>query len=104
MNGHLERVRTASKVAVQLVWDVRPDLPDSTRTARQLLLKDPGRVTETDREALHAFFRTRALATLYDTVPPQSAAGRAGARQGSQGTDRAAAPPVVRGRVRRRSC
>ncbi|MFF9351262.1 TIGR02680 family protein [Streptomyces sp. NPDC014734] len=59
MNGHLERVRTASKVAVQLVWDVRPDLPDSTRTARQLLLKDPGRVTESDREALHAFFRGR---------------------------------------------
>ncbi|MFD1310521.1 TIGR02680 family protein [Streptomyces kaempferi] len=59
MNGHLERVRTASKVAVQLVWDVRPDLPDSTRTARQLLLKDPGRVTESDREALHAFFRAR---------------------------------------------
>ncbi|MGW1669834.1 TIGR02680 family protein [Streptomyces sp. NPDC002324] len=59
MNGHLERVRTASDVAVQLVWDVRPDLPDSTRTARQLLLKDPGRVTESDREALHAFFRAR---------------------------------------------
>ncbi|WP_030542835.1 TIGR02680 family protein [Streptomyces albus] len=59
MNGHLERVRTASNVAVQLVWDVRPDLPDGTRTARQLLLKDPGRVTETDREALHAFFRAR---------------------------------------------
>ncbi|MBG0851904.1 TIGR02680 family protein [Streptomyces spinoverrucosus] len=59
MNGHLQRVRTASNVAVQLVWDVRPDLPDSTRTARQLLLKDPGRVTETDREALHAFFRAR---------------------------------------------
>ncbi|MDX3777971.1 TIGR02680 family protein [Streptomyces europaeiscabiei] len=59
MNGHLERVRTASDVAVQLVWDVRPDLPDSTRTARQLLLKDPGRITETDREALHAFFRAR---------------------------------------------
>ncbi|WP_230194425.1 SbcC/MukB-like Walker B domain-containing protein [Streptomyces coriariae] len=59
MNGHLERVRTASNVAVQLVWDVRPDLPDSTRTARQLLLKDPGRVTESDREALHDFFRAR---------------------------------------------
>ncbi|MFJ2902502.1 TIGR02680 family protein [Streptomyces sp. NPDC087212] len=59
MNGHLERVRTASHVAVQLVWDVRPDLPDSTRTARHLLLKDPGRVTESDREALHAFFRAR---------------------------------------------
>ncbi|MGV9994718.1 TIGR02680 family protein [Streptomyces sp. NPDC003374] len=59
MNGHLERVRTASNVSVQLVWDVRPDLPDGTRTARQLLLKDPGRVNETDREALHAFFRAR---------------------------------------------
>ncbi|MEV7383525.1 TIGR02680 family protein [Streptomyces lydicus] len=59
MNGHLERVRTASNVAVQLVWDVRPDLPEGTRTARQLLLKDPGRVTESDREALHVFFRAR---------------------------------------------
>ncbi|SCF76025.1 TIGR02680 family protein [Streptomyces sp. Ncost-T10-10d] len=59
MNGHLERVRTASNVAVQLVWDVRPDLPDSTRTARRLLLKDPARVTESDREALHTFFRAR---------------------------------------------
>ncbi|MFF0191144.1 TIGR02680 family protein [Streptomyces sp. NPDC005244] len=59
MNGHLQRVRTASNVAVQLVWDVRPDLPEGTRTARQLLLKDPGRVNETDRQALHAFFRAR---------------------------------------------
>ncbi|MFE3887783.1 TIGR02680 family protein [Streptomyces lydicus] len=59
MNGHLERVRTASNVAVQLVWQIRPDLPDGTRTARALLLKDPGRVTDTDREALHAFFRSR---------------------------------------------
>ncbi|MFI6085044.1 TIGR02680 family protein [Streptomyces sp. NPDC051217] len=59
MNGHLERVRTASKVAVQLVWQIHPDLPPGTRTARELLLKDPGRVTETDREALHAFFRGR---------------------------------------------
>lgn len=59
MNGHLERVRTASKVAVQLVWQVRPDLPDGTRTARELLLKDPGRITEADREALHGFFRSR---------------------------------------------
>ncbi|MFF9478330.1 TIGR02680 family protein [Streptomyces sp. NPDC014733] len=59
MNGHLERVRTASNVAIQLVWDFRPDLPEGTRTARQLLLKDPGRVNEADREALHAFFRAR---------------------------------------------
>ncbi|MEU6931008.1 TIGR02680 family protein [Streptomyces sp. NPDC046374] len=59
MNGHLERVRTASRVAVQLVWQIRPDLPEGTRTARDLLLKDPGRLTDADREALHAFFRTR---------------------------------------------
>ncbi len=59
MNGHPERVRTACNVAVQLVGDVRPDLPDSTRTARQLLLTDPGGVTESDRETLHAFFRAR---------------------------------------------
>ncbi|MEV1007587.1 TIGR02680 family protein [Streptomyces sp. NPDC049881] len=59
MNGHLERVRTASDIAVQLVWQVRPDLPEGTRAARELLLKDPGRVTGADREALHAFFRTR---------------------------------------------
>ncbi|WP_242440856.1 TIGR02680 family protein [Streptomyces sp. CB02923] len=59
MNGHLERVRTASRVAVQLVWQIRPDLPDGTRTARELLLKDPGRVTRADREALHDFFRAR---------------------------------------------
>ncbi|MFM9588346.1 TIGR02680 family protein [Streptomyces scabiei] len=59
MNEHLERVRTASRVAVRLVWDVRPDLPDGTRTARELLLMDPGRVTESDREALHAFLRAR---------------------------------------------
>ncbi|MFG2226341.1 TIGR02680 family protein [Streptomyces sp. NPDC048644] len=59
MNGHLERVRTASRVSVQLVWQIRPDLPEGTRTARELLLKDPGRVTDSDREALHSFFRAR---------------------------------------------
>lgn len=59
MNGHLQRVRTASKVAVQLVWQVHPDLPPGTRTARELLLKDPARITDSDREALHSFFRAR---------------------------------------------
>ncbi|AUY48290.1 TIGR02680 family protein [Streptomyces sp. CB01881] len=59
MNGHLERVRTASRVAVRLVWQIHPDLPAGTRTARELLLKDPARITEADREALHAFFRGR---------------------------------------------
>ena len=60
MNGRLERVRTASHVAVQLVWQVDARIcPAGTRTARELLLKDPGRITEADREALHAFFRAR---------------------------------------------
>lgn len=59
MNGHLQHVRTASKVAVQLVWQIHPELPPGTRTARELLLKDPARITDADREALHAFFRAR---------------------------------------------
>jgi uncharacterized protein (TIGR02680 family) len=59
MNARLERVRTASKVAVRLVWQVAQDLPPGTRTARELLLKDPVRLTDADREALHRFFRDR---------------------------------------------
>ncbi|MFJ6675935.1 TIGR02680 family protein [Actinosynnema sp. NPDC091369] len=59
MNARLERVRTASKVAVRLVWEVSPDLPSGTKAARDLLLKDPVRLTEEDRESLHRFFRDR---------------------------------------------
>ncbi|WP_309113126.1 TIGR02680 family protein [Saccharothrix sp.] len=59
MNSRLERVRTASKVAVRLVWEVSPDLPAGTKAARDLLLKDPVRLTEADRESLHRFFRDR---------------------------------------------
>ena len=59
MNERLERVRTASNVAVRLVWQVAPDLPAGTRAARDLLLKDPVRLTEADRESLHQFFRAR---------------------------------------------
>ncbi|SHI11667.1 TIGR02680 family protein [Streptomyces sp. 3214.6] len=59
MNGHLQRVRTASNVSVQLVWRIHPDLPAGTQTARTLLLKEPKNVTDADREALHAFFRAR---------------------------------------------
>ena len=59
MNSRLERVRTASKVAVRLVWQVAPDLPAGTRAARDLLLKDPVRLTDADRESLHRFFRER---------------------------------------------
>ena len=57
MDERLERVRTASNVAVRLVWQVAPDLPAATRAARDLLLKDPVRLTEADRESLHQFFR-----------------------------------------------
>ncbi len=59
MNTRLERVRTASKLAVRLVWQVAPDLPAGTKAARDLLLKDPVRLTEADRDALHLFFRER---------------------------------------------
>jgi uncharacterized protein (TIGR02680 family) len=59
MNARLERVRTASRVAVRLVWEVDPALPAGTKAARDLLLKDPVRLTEDDREALHRFFRDR---------------------------------------------
>jgi uncharacterized protein (TIGR02680 family) len=59
MNARLERVRTASKVAVRLVWQVSPDLPPGTKVARDLLLRDPVRLTDADRESLHRFFRDR---------------------------------------------
>jgi uncharacterized protein (TIGR02680 family) len=59
MNARLERVRTASKVAVTLVWQVATNLPAGTRAARDLLLKDPVRLTDADRESLHRFFRDR---------------------------------------------
>lgn len=59
MNARLERVRTASNVAVQLVWQVAPDLPPGTKAARDLLLKDPVRLSDADRESLHRFFRDR---------------------------------------------
>ncbi|KZB87393.1 TIGR02680 family protein [Amycolatopsis regifaucium] len=59
MNARLERVRTASRVAVRLVWQVSPDLPPGTKTARDLLLKDPDQLRAEDRESLHKFFRER---------------------------------------------
>ncbi|MEV5836781.1 TIGR02680 family protein [Nocardia sp. NPDC052112] len=59
MNARLERVRTASNVAVQLVWQVGQDLPPGTKAARDLLLKDPVRLSDADRESLHTFLRDR---------------------------------------------
>ncbi|MGV9567362.1 hypothetical protein [Streptomyces sp. NPDC003480] len=97
MNRHLERVRTASNVAVRLVWQIRPDLPEGTRTARELLLKDPGRVTETDERhcttsSAHAWRRPRAATrpragrnssarcstTSHGTGLPSASTGRTG--------------------------
>ncbi|MEU8318893.1 TIGR02680 family protein [Nonomuraea sp. NPDC048881] len=59
MNQRLERVRTASGVAVRLVWQVDPTQSPATRAARELLLRDPAGLSEADREALYAFFRDR---------------------------------------------
>jgi uncharacterized protein (TIGR02680 family) len=59
MNARLERVRTASKVRVQLVWQVDPQLPPGTREARDLLLRNPATLQDAEREALHRFFRER---------------------------------------------
>jgi uncharacterized protein (TIGR02680 family) len=59
MNQRLERVRTASRVRVRLVWQVDPTLPPGTREARDLLLRDPATLAEPEREALHLFFRER---------------------------------------------
>ncbi len=68
MNARLERVRTASRVAVRLVWQVDQDLPAGTKDARQLLLKDPVWLSETDRESLHRFFRERIEAARADNT------------------------------------
>ncbi len=59
MNDRLAQVRTASKVAVQLVWQIAPELPAGTKTARELLLKDPAGLSEDDRDSLHRFLRDR---------------------------------------------
>lgn len=59
MNDNLEQVRTASNVSVKLTWQVDKSLPSGTAAARDLLLKDPVRLRDEDRDALHVFFRER---------------------------------------------
>ncbi|MEU4827139.1 TIGR02680 family protein [Actinomadura sp. NPDC023710] len=59
MNRRLARVRTASQVAVRLVWEVDPQQSAGIRTARQLLLRDPAGLGNEDKEALYRFFRDR---------------------------------------------
>ncbi|MED7924907.1 TIGR02680 family protein [Nonomuraea sp. LP-02] len=69
MNRRLERVRTASRLAVRLAWQVDPAQPASTRTARDLLLRDPAGLDEAAREALYAFFRDRVEEARADGSP-----------------------------------
>ena len=59
MNERLRGVRTASDVAVELLWQIDPELPASARTARELLLRNPARLSDGERTALHRFFRER---------------------------------------------
>lgn len=59
MNERLREVRTASDVAVQLVWQVDPELSASAQAARALLLRNPASLADNEREALHRFFRER---------------------------------------------
>ncbi|BAW05542.1 TIGR02680 family protein [Nocardia seriolae] len=66
MNSRLTQVRTASDVSVRLVGEIASDLPPGTRAARELLLKDPIRLTDADRESLHRFLRDRIEAAKAD--------------------------------------
>ncbi|RCW39656.1 uncharacterized protein (TIGR02680 family) [Halopolyspora algeriensis] len=59
MNERLRQVRTASRMSVSLAWELAPDLEAGTKEARDLLLKDPVRLDEADKEALHTFLRGR---------------------------------------------
>ncbi|MEV0649464.1 TIGR02680 family protein [Phytomonospora sp. NPDC050363] len=59
MNARLEKVRTASNVAVKLVWKMRADLEAGAKQARELLLKNPGTLTQDQNQALRDFLRHR---------------------------------------------
>ena len=59
MNGRLLTVRTASNVQVRLKWAVRDEEGSALREARSLLLKNPARLSESEHDALHRFFRER---------------------------------------------
>lgn len=57
MNERLRRVRTASRVSVELVWQVDPRRAAGALEAGGLLLREPGELSERDRDVLHRFFR-----------------------------------------------
>ncbi|MGA5760049.1 TIGR02680 family protein [Nonomuraea bangladeshensis] len=69
MNRRLARVRTASRLAVRLSWQVDPAQPATTRNARDLLLRDPADLDEAARETLYAFFRDRVEEARADGSP-----------------------------------
>ncbi|GAA1711175.1 TIGR02680 family protein [Nonomuraea bangladeshensis] len=69
MNRRLARVRTASRLAVRLSWQVDPAQPATTRNARDLLLRDPAGLDEAARETLYAFFRDRVEEARADGSP-----------------------------------
>ena len=59
ISAQLEQVRTVSNLRVRLVWAVDPELGPVQRQARDLLLRDPATLVESQRETLHDFFRAR---------------------------------------------
>lgn len=60
INGQLDQVRTrAAGVQARLSWTVDDEQPDAIRSARALLLRDPGDLTESETAALQAFVRAR---------------------------------------------
>lgn len=104
MNERLKEVRTASEVAVQLVWEVDPDLPASASLPGIVdSARPPGHSARRDRRTRHALPRRAARRT--DRAPPPQS-GVTGRRRGCRAlgrrqrhrrspTHRAAQPPAV---------
>ncbi|MFI5838746.1 TIGR02680 family protein [Catenuloplanes sp. NPDC051500] len=59
VSAQLEQVRTVSGLGVRLVWEVNPELGPDLKQARDLLLADPGTLSDAERGVLHDFFRAR---------------------------------------------
>jgi len=60
INGQLAKVRTeAAGLEVRLRWEVDPDELEAVRSARRLLLRDPGDLTDAEAASLQAFVRAR---------------------------------------------
>lgn len=60
INDQLAAVRTAAGgVEIRLKWEVDPEQPESVRSARSLLLRDPHGLSDEERGALQSFVRAR---------------------------------------------